>query len=72
MSEVKFRFSYKRGCVFRLGSGIMVPVNSWNVAKERLIIPRIPGKEQTAISRLQNKIDELERFLNSAVVDVDG
>lgn len=72
MSEVKFRFSYKRGCVFRLGSGIMVPVNSWNAAKERLIIPRIPGKEQTAISRLQNKIDELERFLNSAVVDVDG
>ena len=70
MSEVKFRFSYKRGFVFRLSTGIMVPVNSWNAAKERLIIPRIPGKEQTAIYRLQNKIDDLECYLNSAVVDM--
>lgn len=65
MSEVKFRFSYKRGRVFRLNTGIMVPVSSWNVAKEHLIVPRIPGREQIAISRLQNKIDDLERYLKS-------
>lgn len=70
MSEVKFRFSYKRGRVFRLNTGIMVPVSSWNVAKEHLIVPRIPGREQIAISRLQNKIDDLERYLNSAVMDM--
>ena len=70
MSEVKFRFSYRRGCVFRLNTGIMVPSGSWNESKGRLVIPRIPGLEQTAMLRLQTKIDDLEQYLNSAVVGV--
>jgi hypothetical protein len=40
-SEVKVRFSYKRGSVFRLNTGIWVPVGSWNSKKGKLVIPRM-------------------------------
>ena len=71
-SEVKVRFSYMRGCVFRLNTGIWVPVGSWNDKKGKLIIPRLHTKEQIELSVLQTQIDELSNYLASASIEADG
>ena len=71
-SEVKVRFSYKRGSVFRLNTGIWVPVGSWNSKKGKLVIPRMHTKEQVELSLLQSQIDELSNYLISASIETDG
>ena len=71
-SEVKVRFSYIRGCVFRLSTGIWIPVGSWNAKKRKLVIPRLHTKEQVELSVLQSKIDELSNYLISASIEADG
>lgn len=71
-SEVKVRFSYMRGCVFRLSTGIWIPVASWNDKKGKLVIPRLHTKEQVELSVLQSKIDELSNYLVSASIEADG
>ena len=70
--EVKVRFSYKRGSVFRLNTGIWVPVGSWNDKKGKLVIPRLHTKEQVELSVLQSQIDELSNYLVSASIEADG
>lgn len=71
-SEVKVRFSYMRGCVFRLNTDIWIPVGSWNDKKGKLTIPRLHTKEQVELSVLQSKIDELSNYLISASIQADG
>lgn len=71
-SEVKIRFSYKRGCVYRLHTGIYVPFASWNKEKGQLIIPRMHTKERVSLSKLQSSLDELRNYLSAASIDVKG
>ena len=70
--EVKVLFSYKRGSVFRLNTGIWVPVGSWNDKKRKLVIPRLHTKEQVELSVLQSQINELSNYLVSASIEADG
>ncbi len=63
--ELKIRFSYKRGCVFRLRSGIFVKEESWNATKEKVVIPRMVTKQQKELKQLQSKIDSLLHFLKT-------
>ncbi len=70
--EVKVRFSYKRGCVFRLNTGIFIPAGTWNEKKGKLIIPRIHNKEQIELSELQTQIDRLSTYLCSECISIDG
>ena len=63
--ELKIRFSYKRGCVFRLRSGIFVKEESWNVTKEKVVIPRMVTKQQKELKQLQSKIDSLLNYLKT-------
>ena len=71
-SEVKIRFSYKRGCVYRLHTGIYVPFASWNKEKGQLIIPRMHTKERVSLYKLQASLDELRNYLSAASIDVKG
>ena len=71
-SEVKIRFSYKRGCVYRLHTGIYVPFASWNKERGQLIIPRMHTKERVSLSMLQSNLDELRNYLSTACIDVKG
>lgn len=71
-SEVNLRFSYKRGNVYRLHSGIFVPTNSWNKEKSKVVIPRMHTSEQMRLSLLQAKLDDLSNFLTSSSINADG
>ena len=71
-SEVKIRFSYKRGCVYRLHTWIYVPFASWNKERGQLIIPRMRTKERVSLSLLQSNLDELRNYLSTACIDVKG
>lgn len=71
-SEVKLRFSYKRGCVFRLRTGIFVPTASWNKEKGQLVIPRMHTKEHVELSLQQSKLDELRNYLSTTSIGAKG
>ena len=71
-SEVKLRFSYKRGCVFRLRTGIFVPTTSWNKEKGQLVIPRMHTKEHVELSLQQSKLDELRNYLSTTSIGAKG
>ena len=72
VSEVKLRFSYKRGCVFRLRTGIFVPITSWNKEKGQLVIPRMHTKERVTMSLQQSTLDDLRNYLCTASINAKG
>lgn len=72
LSELMLRFSYKRGCTFRLRTGFYVAASDWNEKKGRLIIPRLHTKEQDKLSRLQTTLDELVQFLAATSIETTG
>ena len=72
VSEVKLRFSYKRGCVFRLRTGIFVPITSWNKEKGQLVIPRMHTKERVTMSLQQSTLDDLRNYLCTASINANG
>ena len=71
-SEVIIRFSYKRDCVFRLRTGILVPIASWNNEKGQLKIPRLHTQEQIDLSLLKSKLDDLKNHLCTVCIEVKG
>lgn len=72
VSEVKLRFSYKRGCVFRLRTDIFVPITSWNKEKGQLVIPRMHTKERVTMSLQQSTLDDLRNYLCTASINAKG
>lgn len=71
-SEVFVRFSYSRIGVFRLKTGISVPVDAWNDKAGKLIIPRLHTKNQVMLSNLQVQLNEIVQTLLKTVIKVKG
>lgn len=67
--ELLIRLSLKRGVVYRVKSGIYVPAKSWNVAKSKVIIPRMHTRERAQLAKIQSVIDELTNLLIERCVD---
>jgi len=70
--ELHVRFAYKRGCDFRLATGIEVPRASWDRVKQKVIIPRIPSPEKTSLTHIQNAISGLSALLSERAVCLSG
>ena len=58
-AEVLLRFSGGRGMVFRLHSGIRVPVARWNARSEDVALPRIAVPEMPELLAARRKLDDL-------------
>ena len=72
LSEIILRFSYRRGCTYRLRTGFYVPATAWNEKKGKLIIPRMHTVEQVKLSRLQTSLEKLGQFLATTSIEANG
>ncbi len=68
LNELYARVSVKRGAVFRLKTGLLIPVSRWDQKKELLQIPRVRVKGLEELVTLNKQIEDLKAYLISAIL----